>query len=309
MKLKAKLFILLSLIIFACPAFADEISKDMAKKIAKIERYIYGSPQSGSEDNRLRQVEEDLFGRSTGQKASEKADYLHDLLFKGSIDSPSVDMKLNFLEWRLFNKTGLGNLETRLAELDKQVIGNVSLEPMAFRLEQLVHLTIDNGKIHQQQVTVAQGTRVKLKLIDSLSSRKAKKGDIVQFSLSEDLFIDNNILAMAKGGIISGSVASVRRGGRFGRTGYINLEIGKIESMDSTSLPVEVADAGQERFNRKKLGMAVGASTLGYVVLGPIGIAGGAFIKGKDVEVKAGTEIEVRTLDDRKVMGVLVHRK
>jgi hypothetical protein len=55
--------------------------------------------------------------------------------------------------------------------------------------------------------------------------------------------------------------------------------------------------------------MAAGASTLGYLVLGPIGLAGGAFIKGNDIEVGAGTEIIVRTIQDAEVVGVLVHRK
>jgi hypothetical protein len=44
-------------------------------------------------------------------------------------------------------------------------------------------------------------------------------------------------------------------------------------------------------------------------VLGPIGLAGGAFIKGNDIEVGAGTEIIVRTIQDAEVVGVLVHRK
>jgi hypothetical protein len=125
----------------------------------------------------------------------------------------------------------------------------------------------------------------------------------------DDLFVDSNILTMGKGGIISARVRSVRRGGRFGRSGFVNLDIKSIESMDSTELPVEVAYAGQERFDKKRIGMAAGASTLGYLVLGPIGIAGGAFVKGDDIEVPAGTEISVKTTRDMNVVGVLVHRK
>lgn len=278
-------------------------------RISKIERYVYGDEQSGAVSARLNQLEEDMFGRSTGKDDAEKVTYLHDFLFKDTGETPSLDMKLSFLEWKLFNKTGQGNLEARLAELDKQVIGSVSFEPLAFRLEQLVHLTIENGLISLHRVRIPRGTEIKLKLGKTISSKTARKNDIVPMTVVDDLFVDSNILTMGKGGIISARVKSVRRGGRFGRSGFVNLDIRSIESMDSTELPVEVAYAGQERFDKKRIGMAAGASTLGYLVLGPIGIAGGAFVKGDDIEVPAGTEISVKTTRDINVVGVLVHRK
>ena len=278
-------------------------------RISKIERYVYGDEQSGAVSARLNQLEEDMFGRSTAKDDVEKITYLHDFIFKDSGENPSLDMKLSFLEWKLFNKTGQGNLEARLAELDKQVIGSVSFEPLAFRLEQLVHLTIENGLISLHRVSIPRGTENKLKLGKTISSKTARKNDIVPMTVVDDLFVDSNILTMGKGGIISARVRSVRRGGRFGRSGFVNLDIKSIESMDSTELPVEVAYAGQERFDKKRIGMAAGASTLGYLVLGPIGIAGGAFVKGDDIEVPAGTEISVKTTRDINVVGVLVHRK
>jgi hypothetical protein len=310
MKFRVFLAILL-LITFGCMQSyaAKPEAKTNEVKVSKIERYVYGDTQAGHIATRLMQVEEDLFGRATGKELVDKTEFLHDFIFKGSPDSPSMDMKLSFLEWKLFNKTGEGNLESRLADLDKQVIGSVSMEPMAFRLEQLVHLTIENGLISLHRVTIPRGTEIKLKVGKAISSKTAHKNDIVQMTVADDLFIDRNILALSKGGIISARVRSVRRGGRFGRSGFVNLEIKSIESMDSTELPVEVAYAGQERFDKRRIGMAAGASTLGYFVLGPIGLAGGAFIKGDDVEVPAGTEISVKTLKEVNVVGVLVHRK
>ncbi|HAE40361.1 MAG TPA: hypothetical protein DCG57_17260 [Candidatus Riflebacteria bacterium] len=287
---------------------SSDVARDQGKNLSRLERYIYGDEQKGGEAERLRQIEEDLFGRNTGRKDAEKTNYLHDFVFKGSPANPSLDMKLSFLEWRLFNRTGEGNLETRLADIDKQVIGSVSMEPLAFRLEQQIHLIIENGLISLHQVTIPRGTEIKMRLKKDISSRIAKKNDIIPMVLSHDVFIDNNILVMTNGGIVTSSVKSVRRGGRFGRTGYVNLDVTKVESMDSTDLPIQI-DAAGEKFDKRKIGMAAGASTLGYLVLGPIGLAGGAFIKGGEVEVPAGTEITVRTTEDCKVIGVLVNRK
>lgn len=308
MKLSRILAMILLMCCLSTVLPAAEVDRDLDKRISRIERYIYGDEQSAAAADRLRQIEEDLFGRSTGQTDSEKSRYLHDFIFKGSASNLSLDMKLSFLEWKLFNKTGEGTLEARLAEIDKKVIGNVSMEPMAFRLEQLVHLTIERGLISLHTVTIPAGTEIRLRMKKDLSSRTATKGDTIPMVVADDLFINGNILAMTKGGIVTAEVKNVRRGGRFGRTGYVNLDVRNIESMDASLLPIKIEDAGS-KFDKRKIGMAAGASTLGYLVLGPIGLAGGAFIKGGEVEVPAGTELSVVTTEDRKVTGVLVPRR
>ena len=302
------LAIILLLCCIGTVAVAAEVDRELDKRVSRIERYIYGDEQAAAMADRLRQIEEDLFGRSTGQTDSEKSRYLHDFIFKGSASNLSLDMKLSYLEWKLFNKTGEGTLEARLAEIDKTVIGNVPMEPMAFRLEQQVHLTIERGLISLHTVTIPAGTEIRLRLKKDLSSRTATKGDLIPMVVADDLFIDRNILVMTSGGIVSAEVKNVRRGGRFGRTGYVNLDVRNIESMDASLLPVKIEDAGA-KFDKKKIGMAAGASTLGYLVLGPIGLAGGAFIKGGEVEVPAGTELSVVTTEDRRITGVLVPKR
>ncbi len=302
------LAVILLLCCMCTAAVAAEVDRELDKRVSRIERYVYGDEQAAATADRLRQIEEDLFGRSTGQTDSEKSRYLHDFIFKGSANNLSLDMKLSYLEWKLFNKTGEGTLEARLAEIDKKVIGNVSMEPMAFRLEQLVHLTIERGLISLHTVTIPAGTEIRLRLKKDLTSRTASKGEIIPMVVAGDLFVDRNILVMTSGGIVSAEVKNVRRGGRFGRTGYVNLDVRNIESMDASLLPVKIEDAGS-KFDKKKIGMAAGASTLGYLVLGPIGLAGGAFIKGGEVEVPAGTELRVVTTEDRRVTGVLVPKR
>ncbi len=287
---------------------AETLDKEVSKKISRIERYIYGSEQDASTTDRLRQIEEDLFGRTSGQVDSEKANYLHDFIFAGSEQNPSLDMKLSYLEWKLFNATIEGSLEERLAKIDKHITGIQTNEPMAFRLEQQVHVIIENGMISMHKVTIPAGTKFKVKLQKSISSKTSKKGDIVPMVIAEDVFINNSVLVMTKGGIISPIVKNVRRGGRFGRTGLINLDLSNIEAMDSTLINVSIDSAG-EKYDKKKIGMAAGASAVGYVVLGPIGLAGGAFIKGKDIEVPAGTEFNVVTREDCRVNGVSVPKK
>ena len=44
--------------------------------------------------------------------------------------------------------------------------------------------------------------------------------------------------------------------------------------------------------------MAAGASVAGMLILGPIGIIGGAFVKGKNIELPEGTELFIQTQDE-----------
>ena len=304
-------YILIALLLAACFCSiikAEPVDKELSKKISKMERYIYGAEQDASTSNRLKQIEEDMFGRTSGQTDSEKAKYLHDFIFVGSNQNPSLDMKLSYLEWKLFNSTIEGTLEERLAKIDKYITGIPSNEAMAFRLEQQVHVIIENGLISTHKVTIPAGTKFKVKLKKKLSSKTAKKDEIVPMVVADDVFINDSILVMTKGGIVSPTVKSVRRSGRFGRTGYINLDLTGIEAMDSTLLKVSIDDAG-EKYDKKKIGMAAGASALGYVVLGPIGLAGGAFIKGGEIEIPVGAEFDIITREDCKVTGVSVPKK
>ena len=198
MKFRHILAVILLLGCLGAVAEAAEIDRELDKRVSRIERYIYGDEQAAAVPDRLRQIEEDLFGRATGQTDSEKSKYLHDFIFKGSANNLSLDMKLSYLEWKLFNKTGEGTLEARLAEIDKQVIGNVSMEPMAFRLEQLVHLTIERGLISLHTVTIPAGTEFRLRLKKDISSRTATKGEIIPMVVAHDLFIDRNILVIRR---------------------------------------------------------------------------------------------------------------
>lgn len=46
------------------------------------------------------------------------------------------------------------------------------------------------------------------------------------------------------------------------------------------------------------MAMAAGASIAGIAILGPIGVIGGAFVKGKNVDLPVGTELYIQTKTD-----------
>ena len=56
----------------------------------------------------------------------------------------------------------------------------------------------------------------------------------------------------------------------------------------------------------ESMAMAAGASLAGMLVLGPIGVIGGAFIHGKNIDLPAGTELYIQTSEDVTLYGLRV---
>ena len=69
---------------------------------------------------------------------------------------------------------------------------------------------------------------------------------------------------------------------------------------------IDKADPAYEEAKKEMehLAMAAGASLAGIAVLGPIGVVAGAFVRGKNVDHPAGTELYIQTKDETTLYGV-----
>lgn len=301
------LFVLLAVTMALMPVLAaDTAAQAHAKSVERLERYVYAAVQTGDLSARLGKLETDLLGRRLGRSVSHRAENLTNLVFKGSPGTPSLDMKLNFLEWKVFHETRGGRLSERIAALDTSVAGQPAVEPLAFRVEQLMQMTLDSGVISLHPVKIPVGTLFRVKLTAPISSANVREGDPVSLALAADLLIDRSILVVSRGAPVIGEISKVRRGGRFGRSGFIKLLVNDIPGIDSTGIPVKILGFAGNELDRKKLGMAAGASVLGYLAMGPVGLVGGAFVKGQDAVLPAGTELEIETVASTQVTGIVV---
>ena len=60
----------------------------------------------------------------------------------------------------------------------------------------------------------------------------------------------------------------------------------------------------ESKKSMEQLGMAAGASVAGMLVLGPIGIIGGAFVQGKNIDLPEGTELYIQTVNDEVIYAI-----
>ena len=72
--------------------------------------------------------------------------------------------------------------------------------------------------------------------------------------------------------------------------------------MDGTDASMVLGEAAKEKM--QSMAYAAGASIAGIALLGPIGIIGGAFVKGKNVDLPAGTELYIQTAEPMTIYGL-----
>ena len=77
-----------------------------------------------------------------------------------------------------------------------------------------------------------------------------------------------------------------------------------MKAIDGTAF---TAIQGEEAKEKTKSELkAAGASVAGAVLLGPVGLVGGAFIKGKSVEYPAGTEMYIQPQNTVTIQGLVI---
>jgi hypothetical protein len=136
-------------------------------------------------------------------------------------------------------------------------------------------------------VTVPGGTKVLLEFAQGLDSRHARKGDRVNLRAREDVTV-NGQTVIAKGARATARVMEVRKPRRFGRKAVIKLYQLRVRGVDGRRIQLGQYTSGK-RYGSSK---AVGAEAGGLVLLGPVGLAAGAFFKGGHLVIKPGTAID-----------------
>ena len=91
--------------------------------------------------------------------------------------------------------------------------------------------------------------------------------------------------------------------GIFGKDGRIDIDFTYIYGVDGTKLPIAVGELAKQK--AESIAGAAGAAIGGMIILGPVGIVGGAFVKGNSVTIPVGCETYVQTSEDISLQGVV----
>jgi hypothetical protein len=268
----------------------------------RAEVIIYGEIRRGGLIERLNDMETVLFGRSLPGSISERQMQLLSFVQTGSGEQPSLLFKLGVAEWSLSQSVqpfmpALG----RLQKLEQELEGSIQEgKPVAMRVERVLSVLLTDP-VTQTVLEVSSDIAVKARFLESVGPGKSRKGDSVKIALLEDLIIDNYLIA-PRGSQVVTEIAGVVRPGVFGQRGEVKLEFKYLEILGPEEFKVKLTDAkkivdgGQEN-----VAAAAVTSVAGAVILGPIGLATGLLIRGKSLNIEAGTQCYLQPAEITRV--------
>ena len=207
------------------------------------------------------------------------------------------------MEYYLNDEIRKESLETRLDDLENAVLGKSktgALDERALALEEKIY-----GDKHPEmrEVVLPAKTVFKVSLNESVSSKSSQVGDAVTFTVEEDVKV-GNVIVLPRGSQGQGIVTKVEKPKSFGRSGNLDISFDQVFSLDDEVIPTVLGPEARDKL--KWEAAAVGASAVGALALGPIGLVGGYFVKGSDVELSAGTKLYIETKNDATIKGLIM---
>ena len=248
-------------------------------------------------------LEDDVYGTITTDPILNRVNNLYDYIngYAGSGEA-SFLTKLNAVEWQFTESTAGGPAKSRIEALETMLNGEVGAGSLAGRLEALANLAFQDGIVVVETVTLPKDSVIKLEFAEDLSSKTAKAGDVVKYKVADNVFV-NDVLVLPKGAEGVGKVTKVVGPRMFGQDARIDVDFGFIYAIDNTRVKVFLGDVAKQA--AETVAGAAGAAIGGMVVLGPVGIIGGAFVTGKSVNIPAGSTTFVQVKADTDIQGMV----
>ena len=279
-------------------------STNLQSKLMLVEQSVYGQEQTGALLERISRLETDFYGKTSNPQTaiSDRINTLYSTMFDNRV-RPSAITQMNGIEWFLSRQVSIKSITDRLTTLEAQIYGKPITGTLQKRMNDLAMLAYGNSDVKAPLVstTVPVDTLIKIKLVTPLNTDVSKVGDKVKFQAAEDV-IYNGKLIIAAGAPGEGVVTKVKSARNFGRNGEIDVNFQQIQAFDGTMLETTLGEKAKKEI--ENLAIAAGASLAGIALLGPVGIVGGIFVNGKDIDLPAGTESYIQTKVNTNIYAI-----
>ena len=301
-----KFISLLVLTLFICSnmglAFATALP-DMAilDKVISVEKFFDGAEQTGPLVDRISKLEKDIWGKENTGSLVSRVDKLYTYSLVNVDNMPSFLIKLNAAEWSLTHMVTVQPVKARMEALERVLMGNAPAGTFDERLNQLLKFAYPTGKLVVGHVTLNKDNLLKIKLVTPLNTHTSRTGDTIVFQVTDDIYVDGSLI-IAKGAQGTGKVNKVEGARNFGRDAKLEISFDTIDAIDGSTIHTILGD--KAKAENKSLATAAGASVAGMMILGPLGIVGGAFIHGKDIDIPMSTEVYIQVKEQTPLYGI-----
>jgi hypothetical protein len=137
-----------------------------------------------------------------------------------------------------------------------------------------------------QPHTLVDGTPVKLRLSQTISSADAKVGQEIPFEVVEDVKVDD-VVVLPKGATAIATVTEADHKKSMGRAGKLNISISYARLADQEKVPLRAVKDSKGSGHVGAMTGAIVATSIVFFPAAPLFL----FIHGKDITIPQGTEI------------------
>ena len=278
----------------------------VTEKTAVLEETIYGSVQDGAILDRVNQLDTTVYGAEKSGTINDKVDSLYTAV-EGDASSKTAPLavRMDVLEYTYQEKITNGSMLDRLDRLERSVFGKIQTGTIGSRISKLTNaINGSDFKLTPQVGTLAVDKVFKITLDDEVNTKVNKVGDTIHFTVAENI-MDGDVLLVPAGTAGTGTITTLKKAGVFGRNAKLDIKFDNIPAIDGTEFVAVQGEEAQEEAKKSQL-KAGGASVAGAVLLGPVGLLGGAFIKGNNIDLPAGSTIYVQPESPVTIQGVVI---
>lgn len=274
------------------------------EKTEALESTVYGKVQVGALTDRVHQLQDTIYGKKQQGSITGQVDSLYTSV-EGQGTKITLHQEVNALEWMYYDEVHSGSLVERIGEMERSVNGLESKGSLQSRVQALKQSIFGNQiALKATSGTIGSDQVFTLELTEPVTSQKNVKNDVVHVKVAEDV-MDGETLLIPKGTIGTGHITEITKARSFGRNAKLNIVFDQLQGIDGT---VFTAIQGEEAKAKTKGELkAAGASVAGAVLLGPVGLVGGFFVKGKSIDLPVGTLVYVQPESSVTISGVEIH--
>ncbi len=153
--------------------------------------------------------------------------------------------------------------------------------------------------VSAQRVTLPKGTDVPLVFDQEISSKSAHKGDKVALHIESDVVI-NGQTVFTRDTPVVGVVTQVKKRSNFGVNGQLRITFNPIKSALGASVDITPRFKGKQTGSRTDHSAEISGGTA--ILLGPVGLVGGYFVVGKQVNIKKGDRLMSEVARDTTIV-------
>lgn len=174
-----------------------------------------------------------------------------------------------------------------------------SMSPRYLRAQEPLQPSAPGDPQATKKVLLPDGTEISLEMKGAISPEGARKGDVVDFRVLQPVVLDGSVV-IAQDAAARGYVAEALKARSWGRPGKLEIHLKDVTCADGTRAPIRATKRVEGGGNTGKVTTAVVISGVFFFPVAPLW----GFVKGKQIEIPAGTKFQAFVQGDSTVSVV-----